>query len=288
MLNNESSHEGAVLDKVGGDSSITIEDTPTPVLDGQTEKPVLETEPKAGDEVESDTVEQPSSTSDFGIKTEEQYIADASVLEKRIADKEAYITVLKTRVDGGEQIVKTLTQKLDSVLGFFSTTPDEADSEKFIEIQKSIPNIRMEITQNLALVKLRSAAGQLDLNSEEAEKVNRSLKEDGYDAETISRSSDKSILYYIKSVVEEYRQTRSVTSSLSTPNSDVKDLKDLVSQQAKELKELKGLLITNKKQEPEVKPKAKPSKPPVATPSGTGGKVTSKDNSFAITGDVRI
>ena len=276
--------DGIVLDRPASP------ETETPALDGKTDEPLLETE--TNDEKVTVDEEKPvadtNSTSDFGVKTESEYVSEATVLEKRIADKETFINVLKTRVEGGEQVIKTLTEKLNNVLGFFSNTPEEADPDKFIEIQKSIPSIKGEITQNLALVKLRSAASQLDLNSEEAEKVNRSLKEDGYDADTISRSSDKSILYYIKSVVEEYRQARSVSSSASVPNSDVKDLKDLIAQQQKELKELKELLVKKPETQPEVKPKAKLSKPPVATPSGTGGKAVPKNDSFMIAGDVRI
>lgn len=280
--------DGIQLDVAGTEpETFTVEESPK--LDGEKEETVVDTEPsetQSEPEKKEEVIPSEAGKS-FTEKTEEEYIAENNTLLKRIADKESFINVQKARIEGSEEIIKSLTAQLNDLLKFFETKPDEVDLDKYTKIQNSVPQIKGQMVSNVAVMKLRSAAGQLDLNQVEIDRVNRSLREDGYDADTIARSSDKSILYYIKSVVDEFRQTRSAIVPNSVPSNDLAELRELMAKQAEEIKTLREKLSSPPKEE--AKAKAKPSKPPVATPSGSGGKVASKGNDeFSITGEVRI
>lgn len=280
--------DGIQLDVAGTEpETFTVEESPK--LDGEKEETVVDTEPsetQSEPEKKEEVIPSEAGKS-FTEKTEEEYIAENNTLLKRIADKESFINVQKARIEGSEEIIKSLTAQLNDLLKFFETKPDEVDLDKYTKIQNSVPQIKGQMVSNVAVMKLRSAAGQLDLNQVEIDRVNRSLREDGYDADTIARSSDKSILYYIKSVVDEFRQTRSAIVPNSVPSNDLAELRELMAKQAEEIKALREKLSSPPKEEAKVK--AKPSKPPVATPSGSGGKVASKGNDeFSITGEVRI
>lgn len=284
--------EGEIELKSENDTE-TISDAPLEEIEDtkvDTELPKEEIKPELDGEKEPEapSLEEEKPTSEFGVKTEEEYIKEVDTLQKRLADKEAFINVMKNRVEGGEVIIKTLTGKLESVLGFFEVKPEEVDQDRYVEIQRSIPQIRSDIVKDQAVVKLRAAAGQLDLNQDEINEVNRSLQRDEYSAETIAKSSDKSILYYLKSVVDEYRQNRKPLMPKSTDDGEAAKLRDLIAEQDKKIEALTQKLTPTPEEKAKTKTKPKPNKPPVATPSGSGGTSANKTSTDSIAGEIRI